>query len=311
VLRMEWEIIASGDEGPGPRSRHGLVYDRGAKAVVLFGGLIWAKRRPCQCDTWELHRDEWRLVQKSSPPPARHRGAMVFDAFNGCSVLFGGQDNGNAFLADTWLYEDQKWKKRAFWFWSHPSPRCGHAMAFDEALGQTVLFGGISPLDRPLGDTWTFDGSRWRKWKGKGPPARRYAALAYHPVLKGCVLHGGAVDDNGHEVFGDTWLFRDGQWSPMSDAFDTTKRDDHGLGYHEVAGVMVMLEGLSRPREVLGLGKTGWHEVELERMHPRLQCSPLAYTAHLNGLIMHGGEVSHGGDQFDDTLILRLADNAQ
>src|SRR5262249_34523104 len=28
-----WEVIASGDDGPGPRSRHGLVYDRSAKAA--------------------------------------------------------------------------------------------------------------------------------------------------------------------------------------------------------------------------------------------------------------------------------------
>lgn len=236
---------------------------------------------------------------------------MVFDSANGCTVLFGGQANGNAFLADTWLYEDQKWRKRWFWFWNRPSPRCGHSMAFDEALGKTVLFGGISPMDRPLGDTWTFDGSRWEKWKGNGPPARRYASFAYHPTLKGCVLHGGAVDDNGREKFGDTWLFRDGQWSRMSELFDTTERDDHGLGYHESAGMMVMLEGLSRPREVLGLGKNGWREIEVDPMHPRLQCSPLTYVPQFNGLVMHGGETGHGGDQFDQTFVLKLAGNVE
>src|SRR5262245_24421532 len=52
---LGWETIASGKAGPGPRSRHGLVYDRNAKAAVLFGGIIWDGRGSLQSDTWELH----------------------------------------------------------------------------------------------------------------------------------------------------------------------------------------------------------------------------------------------------------------
>ena len=33
---LGWEVIASGNAGPGVRSRHGLVYDRSTKAAVLF-----------------------------------------------------------------------------------------------------------------------------------------------------------------------------------------------------------------------------------------------------------------------------------
>src|SRR3989442_490964 len=37
ALKLTWETIAAGKAGPGPRSRHGLVYDRKTKAAVLFG----------------------------------------------------------------------------------------------------------------------------------------------------------------------------------------------------------------------------------------------------------------------------------
>jgi hypothetical protein len=135
--------------------------------------------------------------------------------------------------------------------------------------------------------------------------------MSYHPELKGCVLHGGAVDDNGNERFGDTWLFRDNRWSRMPELFDTPERDDHGLGYHASAGVMVMLEGLTKPRDVFGLGKAGWHKIDVDPMLPRLQCSQLTYAPPLAGLVMHGGETQHGGDQFDQTFVLRLAGNTK
>ncbi len=313
---FEWRVIASDRDGPGPRSRHGLIYDRQTKAIVLFGGIDW-ESDSLQSDTWELRRGRWSKIEIPVEPTPRHRGAMVFDSERGCSVLFGGQTRGIGtwpFLDDTWLYEDHCWTKQSGWFWKSPSARCGHAMAFDEESGRTVLFGGISPQGNPLGDTWTFDGRVWSRVKCEGPPARRYAAFAYHPVLKGCVLHGGAVDDEGHFKFGDTWLFREGQWSALSDDFDTDLRDDHGMAFHYAAGRMVMLDGLLRDsngtikREVLVMTKFGWKTVDVDPLHPRHQCSPLAYDTVLGGLVMHGGEARHGGPQFDETLLLRLND---
>ncbi len=310
-----WHVIAEGDDGPGPRSRHGLVCDRGTNALVLFGGLVEHDRRQCVSDTWELKRGLWSRIRTATEPPGRHRGAMVFDSNRGCTVLFGGQTRGNAswpFLGDTWTYEDRRWTKRAGWFWKAPPPRCGHAMAFDEEFGMTVVFGGINPQGEPMGDTWVFNGNRWRQLRVEGPSPRRYAAFAYHPGMKGCILHGGAVDDEGRVKFGESWLFRDGQWTSLGDDFETSARDDHGLAYHFAAARMIMLDGLLRDRrgevkrEVLVLTRSGWRSVTTEPLHPRMQCSPLAYDNVLGGLVMHGGETCHGGEQFDETRILRL-----
>src|SRR5947209_5842879 len=88
---LGWELIASGDDGPGPRSRHGLVYDRNVNVAVLFGGIIWDAQESLQADTWELHHRRWTRIQTSETPPARHRGAMVYLDNRGESLLFGGQ----------------------------------------------------------------------------------------------------------------------------------------------------------------------------------------------------------------------------
>jgi len=66
-----WNTIASGNEGPGPRSRHGLVYDRRGGATVLFGGIVWAKPTHLMSDTWELRNGVGPgLIQRRRRPPA-------------------------------------------------------------------------------------------------------------------------------------------------------------------------------------------------------------------------------------------------
>jgi hypothetical protein len=184
-------------------------------------------------------------------------------------------------------------------------------MAFDEQSGTVVLFGGIDRDDYSLNDTWQFDGDSWQKIKGRGPSPRRYAALAYDPQLKGCLLHGGSEDDAGTRKFGDAWLFRNGAWARLPEIFDTDKRDDHGLAYHRSANTLVMLEGVSGARGVLARGPNGWYKINADPLHPRHQCSPLAWSDELSGLVFHGGEEYHMGPQFDTTWLLRLPDLSQ
>jgi hypothetical protein len=301
---LGWQAIASGNAGPGPRSRHGLAYDRRARAAVLFGGIIWSPES-LQSDTWELRGGNWARVRTTETPPARHRGAMVYLDSREQSLLFGGQADDGALLSDTWTYSDRRWR-RVQSRGTAPSPRCGHCLVFDERTGVAVLFGGITPDDQPLGDTWLFDGTSWKKVAGMGPPARRYAAFAYDPGLKGCVLHGGAEDDHGRRMFADTWLFQDNTWKQLGKGFDTDPRDDHGLGYHRGAQRLVMLEGVGGARGILTREAAGWRAVQANPLHPRHQCSPLVWDEELGGLLLHGGEVRHGGPQFDTTLLLRM-----
>jgi hypothetical protein len=273
-------------------------------AAVLFGGVVWGPDWNLQADTWELHGRKWIQIDTSKTPPARHRGAMVYLDNRERSLLFGGQRETGDFLGDTWTYAGQNWQ-RVMEGRVRPMPRCGHCMAFDERVGVAVLFGGIDKRQNSLGDTWLFDGTLWTEVRGSAPPARRYAALAYDPDLKGCILHGGSEDEAGRRSFGDDWLFQDNVWKRMPPHFDTDPRDDHGFAYHRGARRMVMLEGVAGKRGILVRGVEGWHTVEAKPLHPRHQCSPLTWDADLGGLLMHGGESHHQGPQFSATLLLR------
>lgn len=300
---LGWQPLVQGNAGPGPRSRHGLVYDRNAKVAVLFGGVVWEGEGSLQGDTWELRNRTWTRIATPTTPPARHRGAMTYLDSRAHSLLFGGQAGNGDFLGDTWTYAAQNWQRVPG---PAPAPRCGHCLAFDEQADVAILFGGIAPNDKPRGDTWLFDGTAWKQAGGKGPPARRYAAFAYDPELAGCVLHGGAEDDRGRRTFGDAWLCKGGTWTRLDRKYDTPPRDDHGLAYHRSGKRLVMLEGLAGVRGVLVREATGWTAVAADPLHPRHQCAPLAWHDELGGLLLYGGEARHGGPQFEQTLLLHL-----
>jgi len=72
------------------------------------------------------------------------------------------------------LAQDLNWVKVT----SYLTARAGHAMAYDAARGQVVLFGGWN--GGPLSDTWVWDGSNWvPKFSASRPPARFAHAMAY------------------------------------------------------------------------------------------------------------------------------------
>src|SRR5262245_27588020 len=94
-----WEAIKSDSHGPGPRSRHCLVYDSGARACVLFGGMRWAHGGLPYGDSWELRDGHWSSIEGTEPAPGRQRAAMAHDPSRAHSVLFGGQGK----LGRDWL----------------------------------------------------------------------------------------------------------------------------------------------------------------------------------------------------------------
>jgi hypothetical protein len=61
-----------------------------------------------------------------------------------------------------------------------PSPRLGHAMAFDTARQRVVLLGGWNRTTPRFGDTWEWDGRAWHwRFPATSPTARDRHAMAY------------------------------------------------------------------------------------------------------------------------------------
>lgn len=102
------------------------------------------------------------------------------------------------------------------WGGGHPGDRIDHAMAFDAARGQTVMFGGSSGAIT-YGDTWTFQTTAppygWTQLGVAGPTPRTGHAMVYDAnrqvvVMFGGMLIGGVPSDETWEWNGSTWTLR-------------------------------------------------------------------------------------------------------
>jgi hypothetical protein len=86
-------------------------------------------------------------------------------------------------------------------------------MAYDPVSQKIVMFGGYGRY-RYFNDTWTFDGTNWKRQKtSSAPSARAAASMAFDKVLQKLVLYGGW---DGQHYQGDTWTW-DGAtstWTP-------------------------------------------------------------------------------------------------
>ena len=185
-VRFTWKSIASGSETPARKSRHCMAYDANSEIIVLFSEIDWANQGRLIGDTWELLARKWSRSDSAINPTAHHRGAMVYDPVRGNCLLFGGQGRGQSgfgysMLDDTWTYANGQWKQWKSLFGSRPSPRCGHALAFDESTGSRFFLAVL------LQETnrWATPGFSMEKVGSRSTAIRRrYAAMLPSPTIQ-------------------------------------------------------------------------------------------------------------------------------
>jgi hypothetical protein len=225
--------------GPGPRIGASMVYDDRRGVCVLVSGGMPDQALPAQ-DTWEWNGVTWSLVANNGP--ARRQHALAYDKARGRVVLFGGYQL--AILGpdqpDTWEWDGQQWLRVST---DGPAKRFGCALAYDEARGEVVLFGGYDPLgnsdprdrSRYYGDTWAWNGTAWTQRAETGPSARSGHNMVYDTERRTISLFGGS--DSGSE----TWEWNGSQWSLRSQSTPPA-RLNHGMAY-DTARREVLLYG--------------------------------------------------------------------
>jgi len=156
----EWYQVPDSVPLPGPTSHHAMVYDSARGVIVLFGGTIGASAY-AQSETWEWSCATRAWTQRNPPtsPPPRYTHAMAYDSARHVVVLFGGREDWSMpERNETWEYDGNNWSQR--FPQTVPGARIAHAMAYDKARAQTVMFGGHLSGAR-LNDTWLWDGNNW------------------------------------------------------------------------------------------------------------------------------------------------------
>ena len=127
-----------------------------------------------------------------------------------------------------------------------PPARIIPALAFDGTRGVTVLFGGDRMRSTPIGDTWEWDGTRWRSFEGEAPRAR-YGQVMAHDAERGLtILFGGY--DKADTLFGDTWAWNGTTWRLLASDGPEPRRNG-GFAYDPDRKRLVLHGGYAgRPR---------------------------------------------------------------
>jgi hypothetical protein len=184
----------------------------------------------------------WERLVVTDAPMARLSMDMAVFTAGGESVLYGGGWSGTLF-ADTWVWNGTAWTSRTP---AHnPGRQSGHAMAYDAARGQVLLFGGFdSTTPSGLSNlTWVWNGVDWTQLHPKtspGPMANH--TMAYNPVSQKIVLFGG-TSDTGEAGSGDTWEWDGSSWSQKSSAAAPSPRYSATMTYDAARNEIVLFGG--------------------------------------------------------------------
>jgi len=182
-------------------------------------------------------------------PAGRVWAAWAYDPLQRDIVLFGGNSGvggsvGTSF-GDTWTWTLRGWAERHPA--ASPSARTGAAMAYDQATGQLLLFGGSSSEGPPegfLNDTWIWNGTTWiHLHPAVSPPARRNADMVYDATRHQLLLFGGFGGTPGGSYFGDTWTWNGSTWTQLHPAASPGPRDTGSLVYDRATRTPVAYGG--------------------------------------------------------------------
>lgn len=186
----------------------GFVYDAIRDKLITFGGS--AGRGVVNGITWEWDGKAWTRFEGLSPE-GRQGFVMAYDTRKNKTILWGGMNVAGQILEDgVWEFDGKEWKNIS----TQPAPevRMLPGYAYDSKRGMLIIFGGAGKSG-VLGDTWGWNGSKWKKLADSGPPARMMGYMAYDKARDKIILFGGRV--GWPNDLADTWEWDGEKWMAM------------------------------------------------------------------------------------------------
>ena len=309
--------------GPSARGQQALAFEKSTGNVLLFGGGPYDPNSPDDNqgtgasvafgDTWEWNpaAGKWTKFTPAVSPSARYDSAMIWDATRARAVLFGGMEKIQAGLngvpkQDTWEWDPSKssWTNHSI-IGNRPSPRYGHAMAYDPGRGVTMLVGGWDmETGNALADVWEWNptGGAWsQRLTGNEdnlPQARMFASLVTDSARNLLDLVGGLTFNYSNPPPGEIWdldpntaTFTD-RTPPPPQAWPSP-RSLHAMAFCPAMGKTYVFGGVDDNNAFLDdlweWDGTSWSQIQSDvrpaaRMNAAMACDPFRKS-----LVLYGG----------------------
>ena len=251
---------------------------------------------------------DWELLVTADAPMSRHAYDLAGFTSGGLALMFGGIDDTTLF-SDTWSWDGASWLMHTP---AHsPGLLDGHAMAYDAAHDQIVLFGGSPASGVPVNGTWIWNGSDWIQLHPQhSPPARVNHVMAYNPDSGKMVVFGGTtmVTNQGavsYPDLADTWEWDGSDWTQMASALAPPARDGAAMAYDGARKEMVLFGGglniYSTLSEIFFNDTWVWDGTQWQQKSTAVLPSPryaprMAYDPVLGQMVLIGGYGPKGLD---------------
>lgn len=191
---------------------------------------------------------------------------------------------------DTWTWDGGVWAPAAT---RGPAPRFDSAMAFDEAHGQTILFGGSALLEQ-FGDTWSWDGRTWKQLQpAHHPVALSGHRMAYDAARRQLILFGGAhgLYEKASPIT-DTWAWDGTDWARLATS-GPPSLDLQQMAFDASSGKVILFGG-SRANRDYSSQTWAWDGHQWTQVGTTHNPSPrngvaLAFDRSKGSLVLFGG----------------------
>lgn len=222
----EWDGTTWSEKASSPPTTfgtHGLAYDEARSRIVLLA----------PSGTWEWDGLTW-LQKQSTTPPGITTARMAWDPTRRRIILTGT-------VNDTWEWDGASWVA----FAGTVPERRFHGMAFDQASGRMVVFGGMDPDSVFQADTWERDGISWSQ---RAAPNRLWGCQSAFDEARGRqVTFGGLSTGVGIAPFpctNGTWEWNGLDWVERFPMTSPPPRCWNSIAYDGARQRVVMFGGI-------------------------------------------------------------------
>lgn len=247
---------------------NGSVSNAGRFLVTRnFNFEIEQCRNAAKTPGYDLERDRWYCTGRGTLVPMGDGGTVTDDRI-GARAVWVPPEHRLMVLGGT---VNEEPRSGGFWFDGvyqgsiepEVPARVGHAMQWDPARLQVVIFGGRGSDGGLLNDTWVWIDGGFSELTGAGPSPRFGAALAWDEPGRRLVLAGGVLQDGS--LASDTWVHDGRTWWPV-DAGPYPGRLNGSFSASADPSILLMLGGTAldggTPRQPDGgpIGATALNE---------------------------------------------------
>lgn len=192
-------------------------------------------------ETWTWDGTNWQRSGSVSPR-SRFGSIFVEHAPTARLLMYGGGSCGQ--YNDQWLWDGASWTEMDLGDRTPPARTLVSAqVSFDRTRDLAVLFGGFSDCIFPS-DTWTWNGSSWRRVQTSTSPAGRIdGSMAYDATRGVTFLFGGRETGGFNNFLDDSWTFDGSNWTQQSPLLSPSRRIAAGIAYDDASAEVVLFGG--------------------------------------------------------------------